>query len=326
MYRYKIITCLGPALPRPPVVQRSAKPTREERGDNQSPLRVARHHTFPQQTLPQKPCLPNFSGRLTDSVGQSQQPIPPRPASFGVPPHISALQNPQDGAYLVRDGTKQPYTLMVLHQEKVYNIQIQMYDQRYMLGTGTNIQEPVFPPRRKVHNDHVDGGQGSNRFEILSCFDAAVVVSPVLPQYGQDPPPPSPSLWLSSVARRGEGEEEEEKRGGHTPGGGQQLPESQRPPVQRCKTPLVLLLLLLNVWPLLETPVDTLVASPASALNIGDHDDASGICKKRASPAFIDSRPRSPPSHRIRRANGPEPQPAPELQSQSRGPVQGNWT
>ncbi|KAG7262832.1 hypothetical protein CRUP_020020, partial [Coryphaenoides rupestris] len=64
-------------------------------GQGQGQGQVARHHTFPQQTLPQKPCLPNFSGRLTDSVGQSQQPIPPRPASFGVPPHISALQNPQ---------------------------------------------------------------------------------------------------------------------------------------------------------------------------------------------------------------------------------------
>ncbi|KAG7262833.1 hypothetical protein CRUP_020021, partial [Coryphaenoides rupestris] len=75
---------LGPALPRPPVVQRSAKPTREERGDNQSPLRVARHHTFPQQTLPQKPCLPNFSGRLTDS-------FPPHNSHGAFPPHNTKI-------------------------------------------------------------------------------------------------------------------------------------------------------------------------------------------------------------------------------------------
>ncbi|XP_063059847.1 lymphocyte cytosolic protein 2a isoform X2 [Engraulis encrasicolus] len=53
----------------------------------------------------------------------------------------------RDGAYLVRDSSKrsthQPYTLMVLYQDKVYNIQIR-YDvaqQVYLLGTGLKAQE-----------------------------------------------------------------------------------------------------------------------------------------------------------------------------------------
>lgn len=52
-----------------------------------------------------------------------------------------------DGAFLVRDGSKgspaQPFTLMVLYQEKVYNIQIR-YDstqQTYLLGTGLKSTE-----------------------------------------------------------------------------------------------------------------------------------------------------------------------------------------
>lgn len=48
----------------------------------------------------------------------------------------------QDGAFLIRDSSKgcneQPYTLMVLHQYKVYNIQIRFHGNRdgYSLGTG----------------------------------------------------------------------------------------------------------------------------------------------------------------------------------------------
>nr|XP_057942539.1 lymphocyte cytosolic protein 2a isoform X2 [Doryrhamphus excisus] len=51
----------------------------------------------------------------------------------------------KDGAYLVRDSShkqsNQPYTLMVLHQNKVYNIQIRHQDQQFQLGTGLKVQE-----------------------------------------------------------------------------------------------------------------------------------------------------------------------------------------
>ncbi|XP_067313605.1 lymphocyte cytosolic protein 2 [Pseudorasbora parva] len=57
---------------------------------------------------------------------------------------ISLRQVNQDGTFLVRDSSKgcteQPYTLMVLHQQKVYNIQIRFLGNNdgYSLGTGLN--------------------------------------------------------------------------------------------------------------------------------------------------------------------------------------------
>lgn len=51
----------------------------------------------------------------------------------------------QDGAYLVRDSTRQlanqPFTLMVLYQGKVFNIQIRQQHQQFLLGTGLKAQE-----------------------------------------------------------------------------------------------------------------------------------------------------------------------------------------
>lgn len=51
----------------------------------------------------------------------------------------------KDGAYLVRDSTRQlasqPFTLMVLYQDKVYNIQIRQQNQQFLLGTGLKVQE-----------------------------------------------------------------------------------------------------------------------------------------------------------------------------------------
>ncbi|KAL2094867.1 hypothetical protein ACEWY4_009586 [Coilia grayii] len=61
----------------------------------------------------------------------------------------------RDGAFLVRDSSKgsstQPYTLMVLYQRKVYNIQIR-YDaaqQVFLLGTGLKATEK-FPTVRNI--------------------------------------------------------------------------------------------------------------------------------------------------------------------------------
>ncbi|XP_042355246.1 lymphocyte cytosolic protein 2a [Plectropomus leopardus] len=54
----------------------------------------------------------------------------------------------KDGAYLVRDSTRQlanqPFTLMVLYQDKVYNIQIRQQNHNFLLGTGLKVQE-TFP-------------------------------------------------------------------------------------------------------------------------------------------------------------------------------------
>ncbi|KAM4545000.1 lymphocyte cytosolic protein 2a [Odontesthes bonariensis] len=51
----------------------------------------------------------------------------------------------KDGAYLVRDSTRQqpnqPFTLMVFYQDKVYNIQIRQQNQLFQLGTGLKVQE-----------------------------------------------------------------------------------------------------------------------------------------------------------------------------------------
>ncbi|XP_016896942.1 lymphocyte cytosolic protein 2a isoform X2 [Cynoglossus semilaevis] len=54
----------------------------------------------------------------------------------------------KDGAYLVRDSTRQlenqPFTLMVFYHNKVYNVQIRQQNQQYLLGTGLKVQE-TFP-------------------------------------------------------------------------------------------------------------------------------------------------------------------------------------
>ncbi|TRZ03822.1 hypothetical protein DNTS_027810 [Danionella cerebrum] len=51
----------------------------------------------------------------------------------------------RDGAFLVRDSSNrsydQPYTLVVLFQDKVYNIQIRRNDKGFMLGTGLKVSE-----------------------------------------------------------------------------------------------------------------------------------------------------------------------------------------
>lgn len=51
----------------------------------------------------------------------------------------------KDGTFLVRDSSNrssnQPYTLVVLYQEKVYNIQIRRFQNGFMLGTGMKSSE-----------------------------------------------------------------------------------------------------------------------------------------------------------------------------------------
>lgn len=62
-----------------------------------------------------------------------------------VHPNVSLCVCIEDGAYLVRDSTRQlanqPFTLMVFYQDKVYNIQIRQQNQQFLLGTGLKVQE-----------------------------------------------------------------------------------------------------------------------------------------------------------------------------------------
>ncbi|KAM4620451.1 lymphocyte cytosolic protein 2a [Polymixia lowei] len=64
----------------------------------------------------------------------------------------------KDGAYLVRDSTRQlasqPYTLMVLYQNKVYNIQVRHQNHQYLLGTGLKAHE-TFPTVRDIISHYV---------------------------------------------------------------------------------------------------------------------------------------------------------------------------
>lgn len=116
------------------------------------------HGAFP----PHSTKSATVSVKISSSVGRSPQPTPPPPTQHtqdlelcwyvGKIPRCQAdhclKQAHKDGSYLVRDSTKQqsdqPYTLMVLHQDKVYNIQIRMHNNQYQLGTGMNVQE-TFP-------------------------------------------------------------------------------------------------------------------------------------------------------------------------------------
>ncbi|XP_058271542.1 lymphocyte cytosolic protein 2a isoform X2 [Hemibagrus wyckioides] len=63
-----------------------------------------------------------------------------------------------DGAFLVRDSSKgsasQPYTLMVLYQNKVFNIQIRKAQDGFLLGTGLKSNE-VFKSVTEIINQHM---------------------------------------------------------------------------------------------------------------------------------------------------------------------------
>ncbi|TNN45988.1 Lymphocyte cytosolic protein 2 [Liparis tanakae] len=60
------------------------------------------------------------------------------------PPNRSDVRS-EDGAFVVRDSSQQqplqPFTLMVLYQQKVFNIQVRQQQQRFLLGTGLKVQE-----------------------------------------------------------------------------------------------------------------------------------------------------------------------------------------
>ncbi|XP_068188195.1 lymphocyte cytosolic protein 2a isoform X2 [Antennarius striatus] len=156
---------------------------KREQTQNEAP----KHNTFPlhNKSLPPRPAVPSRPGNSLPLNISSGGSLPPKPQSAlneqrgslvdrqlcRPPPSTAAStqeldprwyvgkvtrsqaegclkQLHKDGAYLVRDSTKQlpsqPYTLMVLYQDKVYNIQIRQENQQFLLGTGLKVQE-AFP-------------------------------------------------------------------------------------------------------------------------------------------------------------------------------------
>ncbi|XP_048032763.1 lymphocyte cytosolic protein 2 isoform X1 [Megalobrama amblycephala] len=139
----------GPAVPK---VDRSKKPgsstqSKKDTGKsarNTLPM-ASKSATFPTQRfdiqqrddLPPPPPLNVMMGQDMDPqwyVGQMTR----------AEAEVSLRHVNKDGTFLVRDSSKgcteQPYTLMVLHQQKVYNIQIRFLGNSdgYSLGTGLN--------------------------------------------------------------------------------------------------------------------------------------------------------------------------------------------
>ncbi|KAF7650128.1 hypothetical protein LDENG_00130870 [Lucifuga dentata] len=125
---------------------------RKEQTQDEAP----RTSTFPLQSksLPPRPGFLGTIPRHGDSLPPSlpsvgSLPLKPQSArkSFHPPPTPNKTHT-QDGAYLVRDSTRQaagqPFTLMVLYQDKVYNIQIKQKNKQFLLGTGLKVQE-TFP-------------------------------------------------------------------------------------------------------------------------------------------------------------------------------------
>ncbi|XP_076605825.1 lymphocyte cytosolic protein 2a [Chaetodon auriga] len=147
-----------------------------------------KHNTFPlhHKSLPPRPGLPGPTSRHGDSIPSAgslphklHSAMAEQRGSFGGSDRLSFRPPPstagctqglddswyvgkvtrgqaegclkhvcKDGAYLVRDSTKQlanqPFTLMVYYQDKVYNIQIRQQNQQFLLGTGLKAQE-TFP-------------------------------------------------------------------------------------------------------------------------------------------------------------------------------------
>ncbi|XP_015239514.1 PREDICTED: lymphocyte cytosolic protein 2 [Cyprinodon variegatus] len=164
---------------------RGAPPSRFD-GHREQAQDVSKHNTFPlQKSLPPRPGIPgpvpqhsslppsipslgSLPHKLQSAIAEHRGSIvgpghaaPPAVASSeGLDPnwYVGKVTRGQaegclkrvykDGAYLVRDSTKQlpnqPFTLMVFYQDKVYNIQIRQQNQQFQLGTGLKAQE-FFP-------------------------------------------------------------------------------------------------------------------------------------------------------------------------------------
>ncbi|XP_077104119.1 lymphocyte cytosolic protein 2 [Siphateles boraxobius] len=140
----------GPAVPR---VDRSKKPGSStlSKKDTAKPARNSlpmppKSTTFPTQRfdIQQREDLPPPPVQVNLMMGQDMDPEWYVGQMTRAEAEVSLRHVNKDGAFLVRDSSKgcteQPYTLMVLHQQKVYNIQIRFLGSSdgYSLGTGLN--------------------------------------------------------------------------------------------------------------------------------------------------------------------------------------------
>uniref|UniRef100_A0A8C8C0K8 Lymphocyte cytosolic protein 2 n=1 Tax=Oncorhynchus tshawytscha TaxID=74940 RepID=A0A8C8C0K8_ONCTS len=155
------------AAPAPPV-DRRRKPTKLDRTrlaespipGTLTPQEAAEGRTA-EERGPDPPRMPKPPLPVSSSVSRSSSSVGRAPLNN----NRSADLNPQwyvgqvtrgqaegclrqvnmDGAFLVRDSSKrssiQPYTLMVLYQDKVYNIQIRCEQNEFLLGTGLKVSE-----------------------------------------------------------------------------------------------------------------------------------------------------------------------------------------
>ncbi|XP_068601074.1 lymphocyte cytosolic protein 2a [Brachionichthys hirsutus] len=163
------------------------KPTRFDVKKEQTQDEAPKHNTFPlhNKSLPPRPAVPSRPGdslplnispggslplKLQSAMNEQRRSFMDRQLCRPPPSTAASTQEldprwyvgkvtrgqaeeclkqlHKDGAYLVRDSTKQlpsqPFTLMVLYQDKVYNIQIRQENQQFLLGTGLKVQE-AFP-------------------------------------------------------------------------------------------------------------------------------------------------------------------------------------
>ncbi|KAM6985002.1 lymphocyte cytosolic protein 2a [Aplochiton taeniatus] len=135
------------APPAPPV-DRKKKPTTLERGLNHSPSQGACPLDLAYLGLQGFLDLQNTLTASSTQYGQDMDTrwymgLVKRGQAEGCLRQVN-----KDGAYLVRDSStqswEQPFTLMVLYQDKVYNIQIRRQENQYLLGTGLKAAE-TFP-------------------------------------------------------------------------------------------------------------------------------------------------------------------------------------
>ncbi|XP_049598373.1 lymphocyte cytosolic protein 2a isoform X3 [Syngnathus scovelli] len=140
---------------------------------------VAKCNTFPlHKNLAPRPAPGRFGdslpfgvtsvGLVSHNVHPERFHAPPQKAKQGMDPcwYVGKVTRSQaegylkqvgkDGAYLVRDSShqksNQPYTLMVLHHNKVFNIQIRHEDNQFQLGTGLKAQEELQPLALDSHD------------------------------------------------------------------------------------------------------------------------------------------------------------------------------
>ncbi|KAI4535643.1 hypothetical protein MG293_013970 [Ovis ammon polii] len=177
-----------PKIPKPPL------PPATERHDRGSPLTgkkppVPRHMRGPERrendeddaTLPFRRAPPCRHASLKNSLNEDWY------VSYITRTEAEAALRKinQDGTFLVRDSSKKtisnPYVLMVLYKDKVYNIQIRYQEesQVYLLGTGLRGKEDflsvsdIIDYFRKMPLLLIDGKNRGSRYQCTLTYAAS---------------------------------------------------------------------------------------------------------------------------------------------------------